>query len=147
MIVAENTAVESASVVQVRRGVTQLSRRLRAERRGQAMSSGKVAVLGHLVRGGAMTPGQLAQAEFVQPQSLTRVLTELTESGLISRSVHPDDGRQSLIALTAVGRQALSEDMRSRDEWLQEAMSALTQTERDLLAVAAALMERMADGV
>ena len=94
-----------------------------------------------------MTPGHLAHAEFVQPQSLTRVLTELTESGLISRSVHPDDGRQSLIALTEAGRRALSGDMRSRDEWLQEAMSALTQTERDLLAVAAALMERMADGV
>ena len=45
------------------------------------MSSGKVAILGHWLRGGAMTPGQLAQAEFVQPQSLTRVLTELTQSG------------------------------------------------------------------
>lgn len=133
-------------VVQVRQGVTQLGRRMRAERRGHALSSGKIAILGHLIRAGAMTPGQLAQAEFVQPQSLTRVLTELTESGLVARSIDPDDGRQSLITLTTQGRRALSEDMRSRDEWLQSAMSSLTPTERDLLAVAASLMERMADG-
>jgi len=146
MNLADDSTLETAKVVQVRRGVTQLGRRLRAERQGQSMSSGKVAVLGHLVRGGAMTPGQLAQAEFVQPQSLTRVLTELTESGLVSRSVDPDDGRQSLITLTTQGRRALSEDMRSRDEWLQAAMAALSQAERDLLVVAATLMEQMADG-
>jgi DNA-binding MarR family transcriptional regulator len=145
MTLAAHPELTNAAVVQVRRGVTQLARRLRSERQGQALSSGKVAILGHLTRGGTMTPGQLAQAEFVQPQSLTRVLSELAETGLVRRVNDPDDGRQSLISLTATGRRALENDMQSRDEWLEQAMRSLTQAERDLLAVAASLMEQIAD--
>jgi DNA-binding MarR family transcriptional regulator len=133
------------AVVQVRRGVTHLARRMRAERRGQAMSSGKVGVLGHLVRRGPLTPGQLAAAEFLQPQSLSRLLAELNDSGLVARTDHPEDGRQSLISVTAAGRRSLAEDMGSRDEWLEHAMLSLSQAERDILVVAAGLMERMAD--
>jgi DNA-binding MarR family transcriptional regulator len=109
------------------------------------MSSGKVGVLGHLVRRGPQTPGQLAAAEFLQPQSLSRLLAELNDSGLVTRADHPEDGRQSLISVTAAGRRALAADMGSRDEWLEQAMLSLSQAERDILAVAAGLMERMAD--
>ncbi len=137
--------LDDTNVVQVRRGVIQLSRRLRAEKQVQGMSSTKVALLGHLVRNGPMTPGHLAQVEFVQPQSLSRVLAEMAESGLVSRTDHPDDGRQFLINVTALGRRSLSEDMRSRDAWLQQAMLQLTEAERQVLGIAAGLMERMAD--
>jgi DNA-binding MarR family transcriptional regulator len=92
-----------------------------------------------------MTPGHLAQVEFVQPQSLSRVLAEMAEAGLVSRTDHPDDGRQFLINATALGRRSLSEDMRSRDAWLQQAMSNVTEAERQVLGIAAGLMERMAD--
>jgi DNA-binding MarR family transcriptional regulator len=91
-----------------------------------------------------MTPGHLAQVEFVQPQSLTRVLAEMTHGGLVVRSDHPVDGRQFLISLTDRGRQSLSEDMRNRDAWLEASMMGLTPTERALLGIAAGLMERMA---
>jgi len=58
----------------VRRGVIRLSRRLRAERPAHDVTLLQLAVLAELNDTGPMTPGQLAAAQRVQPQSLTRVL-------------------------------------------------------------------------
>ena len=130
----------------IRRGVTHLARRLRVERSDDSVSSGKISILNHLVRWGAMTPGQLAAAEFLQPQSLTRMLAELERAGLVDRWADERDRRQYLVAITAEGRDALHGDMASRDAWLARALVRLTPAERDLLRIAATLMERIADG-
>jgi DNA-binding MarR family transcriptional regulator len=92
-----------------------------------------------------MTPGQLAAVEFVQPQSLTRMLAELESDDLVVRRAHPRDGRQYLEEITKAGRAALMVDLESRDPWLDRAMDALTPAERELLGIAARLMERMAE--
>ena len=94
---------------------------------------------------GPLTPGQLAAAQRVQPQSLTRVLAALTGRGLIAREADPVDGRRALLAITADGRQALRRDVDARDRWLAQAMAArLTRTEQELLRLAGELMDRLA---
>jgi DNA-binding MarR family transcriptional regulator len=130
---------------QIRRGVTHLSRRLRAERTADALSPGKLSVLSHLARRGPLTPGQLAAAEFLQPQSMTRLLAELEEMGLIARTPDGNDRRQYIVAITGDGHEALERDMSARDAWLAGAMSRLSPAERDLLRIAAQLMEQLAD--
>jgi DNA-binding MarR family transcriptional regulator len=145
MIGEELMSVPGGVAGQVRRGATHLARRLRVERPADSISSGKISVLSNLVRRGPLTPGQLAAAEFLQPQSLTRLLAELEEAGLVSRSPHLTDRRQYLVAVTAAGREALARDMESRDRWLDHAMAELTPAERDILRIASTLMERMAD--
>ena len=103
-------------------------------------------MLGHLNRRGALTPGDLAAADRIQPQSLTRTLTSLDASGLISRQPDPSDGRRSLLAITAAGISVLRSEMNQRDRWLAAAMVAeLTETERELMRLAGELMERLAD--
>jgi len=103
-------------------------------------------VLGHLHRRGPMTPGDLAAAERVQPQTLTRTLTSLEHAGLIKRTTHPQDGRRAVLTLTEKGLDALRTDMAVRDDWLAAAMArSLTATERELLRLAAGLLERLAD--
>src|SRR6266536_536290 len=130
----------------VRRAVLRLSRRLQSERAPNALSMAKISVLGHLARRGDMTPGELAAADRLKPQSLTRVLAELDEEGLVRRTPDPADRRQRRLALTAAGRRALRSDMRRRDAWLATAMAdRLNGTERDLLRLAAPLLERLAD--
>ncbi len=134
-----------AAASQIRRGATSLAARARVER-GGALSFNQTAVLGQLFKGGAMTPGELAERLRVQPQSLTRTFTALDERNLVRRMPDPGDGRQSLLSITAAGRRVLGEDMRPRDIWLARTIEReLTVAEREILVVAAKLMERLSE--
>jgi DNA-binding MarR family transcriptional regulator len=99
-----------------------------------------------LHRRGPLTPGELAAAERVQPQSLTRPLASLEAAGLIARHPDPADGRRSLLEIAGSGRDALRAEMQQRDSWLAAAMSAhLSGTEIGLLHLASDLLQRLAD--
>src|SRR5436190_2422091 len=113
-----------AAVAAVRRSVLRLARRLRAERPAGSVSLGKLSILGHLQPAGALTAGELATRERAQPQSLTRVLAELEQEGLIVREQDAADRRRVMVRITGAGTAALVRDMRERDAWLAAAMAA-----------------------
>ena len=145
-----DTPIESEEIVHaarvLRRGVTELNRRLRAERFGHGLSPSKLSVLGRLALGGPLTATALAAKERIQPQSLTRTLADLEESKLIRRRQDQIDRRQSLIEITRLGEDLLKQDARRQASWLVVAMSSeLTPAERELLRVAAQLMRQLAD--
>jgi DNA-binding MarR family transcriptional regulator len=129
----------------IRRGVIRLNRRLRQERGDGSLSPNPLSVLGHLHRHGPSTPGEVAAAERQQPQSLTRVFSELEAQGLIAREPGTADRRRSVLSLTAQGRRALERDMAERDAWLAGALASLSATERGVLELAGALLEQLAD--
>lgn len=130
----------------LRRAVNALGRRMRAERPRDGLPIGRLGVLAHLYRAGPSTPGGIAAALRVQPQSLTRTLAALTRDGLVNRSKDAADGRSHLVALTQEGYAAMARDVSYRDEWLRRRMAAeLNDTERELLRLAAPLLERLAD--
>jgi DNA-binding MarR family transcriptional regulator len=130
----------------VRRSMNRLSRRMRAQRLPDALPSGKLAALALLYRSGPSTPGAMAAALLVQPQSLTRTLAALEAEGLVSRARDTADGRQSVIELTQHGFDAMARDVGYRDDWLRERMATvLNDTEREVLRLAATLMDRLAE--
>jgi DNA-binding MarR family transcriptional regulator len=134
-----------AAATAIRRGATSLATRTRAERAG-VLSLNQTAVLGRLATRGPMTAGEVAAQLRMAPQSLTRTFAALESAGQLHRTPDPSDGRQSLLAITAGGRRALKEEMAPRDAWLAGAIDqVLTPAERDLLVVAAQLLERLAD--
>jgi DNA-binding MarR family transcriptional regulator len=136
----------AAAATEVLRGVISLARRLRLERNEAGLTALELSVLGHLHRRGPLTPGELATAERVQPQSLTRTLAALEAAGLVSRQPDPADGRRSLLAIAEPGLTALRTEMTQRDAWLAAAMAAeLSTTEIGLLRLAGSLLERLAD--
>jgi DNA-binding MarR family transcriptional regulator len=136
---------ERRAAADVRRGASRLTRRLRIEGPPGGLSTNKLNVLSHLRRWGPLTPGQLASLENVQPQSLTRLLAELEDAGMIRRRPSNVDRRQSVIEPTDHGVAVLASDMAVRDQWLAEAMADLGPAERAVLEVAGALMEQLAD--
>ena len=129
------------------RGATQrLSRRLRAERPVDGLPVVKLSILARLLDHGGLTSGDLARIERTTPQALTRPIEDLVGDGLVHRARAADDKRQYLLTITEVGWAALAKDAAPRDAWLDRAMvELLTPAERQLLAVAAGLMARLAE--
>jgi DNA-binding MarR family transcriptional regulator len=128
----------------LRRASTRLALRLRVERPTDGTSGAGLTVLGLLHLRGPLTASELATAERVQPQSLTRVLAALEEKGLISRSRDSRDRRRQTIELTERGLQVLIEHVRQSDDWLTQAMTErLTPTELELLRLASNLIEQL----
>jgi DNA-binding MarR family transcriptional regulator len=141
----EDTEEPLATAAAVRRGTMRLARRLRMERPAAGVPLQELSVLAHLNRQGSMTAGEIAAAERVQPQTLTRALAALEAKNAIQRQADPADRRRSALSITAAGRELLITDMRQRDSWLAIAMAdKLTPTERQLLRLAGELMERLA---
>lgn len=128
----------------LRIAVMRMARRLRVERTESSLTLSQLAALASLDRHGPMTPGELAAHEKVQPPSMTRVLAVLEEGGLVVRSPHPTDGRQSLVAISGAGRRLIAEDRRRRDAWLSQQMRELSAEELALLREVAPLLDRLA---
>jgi DNA-binding MarR family transcriptional regulator len=132
----------------LRISVSRLARRLRVERTAPglgepALSDTQLAALGALERHGAMTPGDLAEYEKVQPPSMTRVIAVLVDSRLAMRAAHPSDRRQVVLTATEAGRDLVSKARRRRDVWLAKRLMELTPQERATLRAAAPILEKL----
>ena len=138
---------EIDAAIRIRRGVQRFARQLRFRRADHGVSGTKRSVLGSLFRSGRpLTLTELARLERLQPQSLTRVIAELEEASLIERRQDEIDRRQAMISITEMGKDLLIADARSQVEWLVSLMGAHTsKAERELLSIAAELMERICD--
>jgi len=134
----------AATAVELRHAIMRTSRRIRQERSVDDVTPGQYSVLAGLDVHGPMTPRELAAHEKVQPPSMTRTVALLEERGLVSRTDHPTDGRQVLVALTADGLTVVKETRKRRDAWLAKRLAELTPDERSTLARAATILERMA---
>ncbi|GAA1866100.1 MarR family transcriptional regulator [Asanoa iriomotensis] len=138
------TSPDLAVARRVRAGVAAYSERVHSERAG-LLTLTQTAVLGQLHRHGTLTPGELADRLGAKPQTLTRVLASLQARELIDRAPDPDDRRQSLVTITDQGRGMLLAEMRPRDAYVAALIThELTDAERDLLGIAAGLLERLA---
>ena len=128
---------------ELRVAVMRLARRLRTERPDTGLSLTQIATLGTIDRHGSLTPREIAAHERVQPPSMTRVLASLEQLGLIVRTPHSRDGRQHLVSLTKAAQDLLREDKRRREAWLAQRLAELTVAERELLAAAAPIIDRI----
>jgi DNA-binding MarR family transcriptional regulator len=135
--------VDTDLAVELRSAVMRLARRLRRMRADTSLSLTQLSVLGTLDRHGAMSPGELAAHERVQPPSMTRVVNALEEAGYVTRTPHPTDGRQVVVALTEPSHALLEQDRRQREAWLSQRLAELTPEERALLRKAAEVLERL----
>lgn len=134
---------DTALASQLRISVARLGRRLRAERELEGLSLSATSVLGLLFREKAMTIGELAQAERVQPPSMTRTVNCLVEDGYVDRAADPDDGRRVVVTLTDEGLAMVQAERRRRDAWLAKQLRNLAPEEREVLRAAAPLLERL----
>jgi DNA-binding MarR family transcriptional regulator len=141
-LVRRTTRDELSSTLRI--AVMRLARRLRQEKSDNETTLTQLSALATLERHGPLTLGDLAAHERVQPPSMSRVVAALVERGLATRTPHPTDGRQQLVAVSDHGHEMLDQQRRRREAWLSHRLAGLTAHERKTLAEAAAILERLA---
>lgn len=120
-----------------------MTRHLRGRRTDSLISLTQLSVLATLHREGALTPGALAAKERVQPPSMTRVISSLTDMGLVARTPHPTDGRQIIVSLSPAGEELLADEASAREAWMTDRLSHLEPEQLDVLARAVKIMNRI----
>ena len=147
MTTPQQTRSDAGLATALRISVSRLARRLRAERLSKGLepelSDTQLAALAALERHSAMTPGELAEHEKVQPPSMTRVITALEERGLVMRAPHATDRRQVVLTVTEHGRIVVQQSRRLREAWLAQRLRELTPQERATLRAAAPILEKL----
>jgi DNA-binding MarR family transcriptional regulator len=136
---------DAGLAAELRLGVMRLRRRLAVERHpDNELSLNQMGVLGVLARRGAMTVGELAGAEKVQPPSMTRTVNCLEDSGDVRKRPHETDRRQVVVELSEQGRGRVLADRARRDAWLAQRLRELSPEERAVLRQAAPILDRLA---
>jgi DNA-binding MarR family transcriptional regulator len=126
----------------LRLAVARTARRLRQEG-GGGLSPTLASALASIDRHGPLTPSELADRERIKRPTATRLIGSLEENGLIGRTADPADGRSSLIALTPEGADLLRTQRTRKDAYLAQRLRALPAEDRETLARAVDLLERM----
>ena len=140
---SKSTAAELSAAL--RPSLLRLTRILRNQRVDMSVTLTQLSAMGTLQKKGAMSAGDLAACERVQPPSMTKVLASLEDKGLVTREAHPTDKRQAIIVLTQTGVELLDSERRQRDAWLSKRVDRLTPDERDALREVIPVLDKLAE--
>jgi DNA-binding MarR family transcriptional regulator len=126
----------------LRLAVARTARRLRQEA-GGGLSPTLTAALASIDNHGPLTPSELADRERIKRPTATRLIASLEENGLVARTSDPTDRRSSLITTSPEGRDLMRTLRTRKDAYLARRLTQLTADERETLARAAELLERL----
>ena len=117
-----------------------LLRGLRVQDAASGLSAPRLSALSVLVFGGPRTVSALATAEQVRVPTMTRLVQALEGDGLVTCAPDPNDGRRVIVRPTLRGTKLLHAGRRRRVEALAGQLATLSNTDRDSLERAAAVL-------
>ncbi len=110
-------------------------------RRGASLPPmARMRVLTALEQTGAISQRKLAMILAIRPQSLSEMLTKLADEGLVVREANADDRRETLVSLSAAGRERAAAAENERAEFAKSFLSPLDDGEKEQLAT---LLEKL----
>ena len=101
--------VDGIAVWTVIRAARELARRLADDLAPLGLRPVEFGVLAQLATADGLSQADLARAVGVRPQSMTSLLTGLTDRSLVDRGAGPGRGRHSRLGLTQAGRALLTD--------------------------------------
>lgn len=107
------------------------------------LTPNQLSAMGVLRAHGDQPMGDLADRELVRPPSMTRIVNDLEERGLVLRTDNPQDRRQALVSLTEEGQAVLRAIRKRRDDWLARRLAELGPDEREVLRKAIPILEKV----
>jgi len=141
-----NDTQVAAIATELRVLVGQFKRRFRDKVNLGDLTASQLAVLGRLDSDGPTTVTTLARAEGMRPQSMGANIATLEAAGLVSGAPDPNDGRQTILSLTAACKEKVKVGRMACDGWLIEAIrKTLSSAEQHELARAIELLQRLVE--
>jgi DNA-binding MarR family transcriptional regulator len=143
---ADTSLLDSAA--RLRMALVRTARRLRQEAAGETggLTPTATAALATIERHGPLTPSELADLEHVKRPTVTRTLGCLEAEGLVERTPDPADGRSSLVAINAAGRERLRRLRGRKNAYLARRLRELGAEDVETLERAAEILDRMREG-
>ena len=136
----------AAAATELRVLVGQFKRRFREKVNLGDFTSSQMAVLRRLDSDGPATVTSLARAEGMRPQSMGANIAALEAAGLVSGVPDPNDGRQTILSLTAACKERVKVGRMACDDWLLEAIQKnLSAEEHWELEKAIELLKRLVE--
>ena len=136
----------AAAATELRVLVGQFKRRFREKANLGDLPPSQMAVLRRLNSDGPTTVTGLARAEGMRPQSMGANIAALEAAGLVSGAPDPNDGRQTILSMTAACKERVKAGRMAWDNWLLEAIQKnLSPEEQAELERAIALLKRLVE--
>jgi DNA-binding MarR family transcriptional regulator len=126
--------------------VGRIARALRQAHTVGELTHSEASTLARLDRGGAASPGALADEERVSPQAMAATLASLEAKAYVERRADPEDGRRVIISMTGLGATVRHDRRTESARRLEQGLSeALDDDELTRLAAALPLLDRVAE--
>lgn len=106
----------------------------------------RLSALAVVAKRGPLTLGALAEAEKVQPPTMSRIAARLEEDGLLQRTTQASDRRVALVEATERGHRLLATSRSRRTAYLAERLRKLEPADLVTLERAATLIQEMLEG-
>jgi DNA-binding MarR family transcriptional regulator len=142
---AKRSEQQLEDTARLRAVIGRLSRRLRGTLAGSGLTPSQISVLFTVVRTGPIGLSELAELEGINPTMLSRISANLSDAGLLARTVDPADKRAARVAATAAGRRLRERIHRERTHALALHVDQLDADQRALLMSALPVLEELAE--
>jgi len=110
---------------------------------GEDVTGPQFAVLARLYERGPLSQNRLGRLVDMEPATIHGVIRRLSERALLTAAADPEDGRRSVISLTAKGREKMAGLAVLSQQADARTVAPLTAQERETLL---ALLRRVAEG-
>jgi DNA-binding MarR family transcriptional regulator len=126
----------------LRLAVNRLHRRLRQESLG-GLSPAQASALSSVRRHGSPTLGELASLEQVQPPTMTRLVANLAEAGMVRRVADRKDRRSARVTITPAGERTLDRIRTRKNAFLVRRLEDLSPDDQQHAQELVALLEHI----
>lgn len=132
---------------ELRTVIVRLIKKLRKESAtGEQLSLTERSTMSLLQQYGSLLPSELAAMEKITNQSMSQVLSHLSELGYINRADSTIDKRKVNISLSPSGEKTLLQVRHERDEWLAKAIrESCTDEEQIIIKKAIVPLTKLVD--
>lgn len=101
--------------------------------------------LSHLYFRGAVEMTQFREMMQITPAGASLMIERMVQQGLVQRAETPGDRRVRLVSLTEQGRKIVEDSLVARQDWVEQLVAQVPETERQRIAEGLVILNQHAE--